>query len=43
MPANFTETGAASTPELLGDVGERWMAAMMAGDFEAAWRQTDRL
>jgi hypothetical protein len=25
------------------DVGERWLAAMRAGDWEAAWRQTDRL
>jgi hypothetical protein len=25
------------------DVGIRWLAAMRAGDWEAAWRQTDRL
>jgi hypothetical protein len=25
------------------DVGTRWMAAMRAGDWEAAWQQTDRL
>jgi len=25
------------------EVGARWMAAMRAGDWEAAWRQTDRL
>ncbi len=31
-----------SGPEL-ADVGERWSAAMRAGDFEAAWRQTDRI
>jgi hypothetical protein len=28
---------------LAHDVGERWLAAMRAGDWEAAWRQTDRL
>ena len=27
----------------LEDVGRRWMEAMRAGDFEAAWRQTDRI
>jgi hypothetical protein len=27
----------------LDDVGTRWMAAMKRGDFEAAWRQTDRI
>ena len=27
----------------MDDVGERWLAAMRAGDFEAAWRQTDRI
>jgi hypothetical protein len=25
------------------DVLSRWMAAMRAGDFEEAWRQTDRI
>jgi hypothetical protein len=25
------------------DVLERWLAAMFAGDFEAAWQQTDRI
>jgi hypothetical protein len=24
-------------------VGARWLAAMLAGDFEAAWRETDRI
>jgi hypothetical protein len=28
---------------LAQDVGRRWLAAMQAGDWEAAWRQTDRL
>ena len=28
---------------LAHDVGVRWLAAMRAGDWEAAWRQTDRL
>ncbi|TFZ04343.1 ADP-heptose--LPS heptosyltransferase [Ramlibacter rhizophilus] len=27
----------------LQDVATRWQAAMRAGDFEAAWRQTDRI
>ena len=30
----------AATPQ---DVARRWMAAMRAGDWEAAWQQTDRL
>ncbi|MBL0419957.1 hypothetical protein JI739_06315 [Ramlibacter sp. AW1] len=27
----------------LADVGARWQAAMLAGDWEAAWQQTDRI
>lgn len=33
----------ALTASALDDVGLRWDAAMRAGDFEAAWRQTDRI
>jgi hypothetical protein len=33
----------ADEEQLLHDVGTRWMAAMRRGDFEAAWRQTDRI
>jgi hypothetical protein len=31
------------TPSGLEDVARRWMAAMRRGDFEEAWRQTDRI
>jgi hypothetical protein len=31
------------TPPELEDVCTQWMAAMKCGDFEAAWRQTDRI
>jgi hypothetical protein len=31
------------TPRELEDVCTQWMAAMKCGDFEAAWRQTDRI
>jgi hypothetical protein len=31
------------TPLELEDVCSRWVAAMKCGDFEAAWRQTDRI
>jgi hypothetical protein len=30
-------------PHELDDVGARWTAAMQRGDFESAWRQTDRI
>ena len=31
------------TAPVLEDVGPKWAAAMRRGDFEAAWRQTDRI
>src|SRR5689334_15825010 len=31
------------TPSELDDVCTQWMAAMRRGDFEAAWRQTERI
>ena len=34
---------ASETCHDLAEIGPRWREAMLAGDFEAAWRQTDRI
>jgi hypothetical protein len=41
MPDSMME--AAATAPDRADVAQRWEAAMRAGDFEEAWRQTDRI
>ena len=43
MPPCPPPLPAPRTPEERHELGERWLAAMRRGDFEAAWRETDRL
>ncbi|MBA3834217.1 MAG: hypothetical protein H0X34_20455 [Chthoniobacterales bacterium] len=31
------------TQDRFAEIGSRWRAAMTAGDFEGAWRQTDQI
>lgn len=43
LPAPLRAISKTLTPDELAELGRRWTAAMLDGDFERAWRETDRL